>query len=57
MTTRVCSIHVEPHKLGTTFIQWFLQENCAELFKHGYFVPESETKRGTHQLNLKGDSG
>ncbi|HEY4273065.1 MAG TPA: hypothetical protein VGM65_13770 [Candidatus Udaeobacter sp.] len=54
---RVCSIHVGPDKLGTTSIQWFLQENRAELLKHGYFVPDSETGRGTLQLNLKGDSG
>jgi hypothetical protein len=45
---RVCYIHVGPHKSGTTSIQWFLQENRAELLKHGYFVPESETKRGAH---------
>lgn len=57
MTMRVCSIHVGPDKLGTTSIQWFLQENRAELLKHGYFVPDSETGRGTLQLNLKGDSG
>src|SRR5947207_3265666 len=48
MTKRVCYIHVGPHKTGTTSIQWFLQENRAELLKHGYFVPESETKRGAH---------
>jgi len=45
---RVCYIHVGPHKTGTTSIQWFLQENRAGLLKHGYFVPESETKRGAH---------
>jgi len=45
---RVCYIHVGPHKTGTTSIQWFLQENRTELLKHGYFVPESETKRGAH---------
>src|ERR1051325_6372936 len=48
MTKRICYIHVGPHKTGTTSIQWFLQENSAELLKHGYFVPESETKRGAH---------
>jgi len=45
---RVCYIHVGPHKTGTTSIQWCLQENREELLKHGYFVPESETKRGAH---------
>ena len=48
MTKRICYIHVGPHKTGTSAIQWFLQENRAELLKHGYFVPESETKRGAH---------
>jgi hypothetical protein len=48
MTKRTCYIHVGPHKTGTTSIQWFLQENSAELLKEGYFVPESETKRGAH---------
>ena len=48
MRKRICYIHVGPHKSGTTSIQWFLQENRAELLKHGYFVPESETKRGAH---------
>jgi hypothetical protein len=48
MRKRICYIHVGPHKTGTTSIQWFLQENSAELLKHGYFVPESETKRGAH---------
>jgi hypothetical protein len=48
MQKRVCYIHVGPHKSGTTSIQWFLQENRAELLKHGYFVPESETKHGAH---------
>ncbi len=48
MTKRVCYIHVGPHKSGTTSIQWFLQENRAELLEQGYFVPESETKRGAH---------
>jgi hypothetical protein len=45
---RVCYVHVGSHKTGTTSIQWFLQENRAELLKHGYFVPESETERGAH---------
>ena len=48
MTKRTCYIHVGPHKTGTTSIQWFLQENRAELLKDGYLVPESETKRGAH---------
>ncbi|PYJ22303.1 MAG: hypothetical protein DME20_07050 [Verrucomicrobia bacterium] len=48
MPKRVCYIHVGPHKTGTTSIQWFLQENREELLKCGYFVPESETKRGAH---------
>jgi hypothetical protein len=48
MARRVCYIHIGPHKTGTSSIQWFLQENRAELLKHGYFVPESETKRGAH---------
>ena len=48
MRKRVCYIHVGPHKTGTTSIQWFLQENREELLKHGYFVPESESKRGAH---------
>ena len=48
MTTRVCYIHIGPHKTGTTSIQWFLKENRAELLKHGYFVPESEAKYGAH---------
>jgi hypothetical protein len=48
MRKRICYIHVGPHKTGTTSIQWFLQENRTELLKHGYFVPESETKRGAH---------
>jgi hypothetical protein len=48
MAKRVCYIHVGPHKTGTTSIQWFLQENRAELLKHGVFVPESETKHGAH---------
>jgi hypothetical protein len=48
MAKRVCYIHVGPHKTGTSSIQWFLQENRAELLKHGYFVPESATKHGAH---------
>jgi hypothetical protein len=48
MRKRICYVHVGPHKTGTTSIQWFLQENSAELLQHGYFVPESETKRGAH---------
>jgi hypothetical protein len=34
-----------------------LQENRAELLKHGYFVPESETKRGAHHALAEGLAG
>jgi hypothetical protein len=57
MTKRICYIHVGPHKTGTTSIQWFLQENGAELLKHGYFVPESETRRGAHHALVEGLAG
>src|SRR5690349_17435208 len=57
MTKRICYIHVGPHKTGTTSIQWFLQENRAELLKGGYFVPESETKRGAHHALAEGLAG
>jgi hypothetical protein len=57
MTKRICFIHVGPHKTGTTSIQWFLQENRAELLKDGYFVPESETKRGAHHALAEGLAG
>jgi hypothetical protein len=57
MTKRICYIHVGPHKTGTTSIQWFLQENSAELLAHGYFVPESETKRGAHHTLAEGMAG
>jgi hypothetical protein len=57
MARRVCYIHVGAHKTGTTSIQWFLQENRAELLKHGYFVPESETKRGAHHALAEGLAG
>jgi len=57
MRKRVCYIHIGPHKSGTTSIQWFLQENRAELLKHGYFVPESETKRGAHYALAEGLAG
>ena len=57
MTKRICYIHAGPHKTGTTSIQWFLQENGAELLKHGYFVPESETKRGAHHALAEGLAG
>jgi hypothetical protein len=57
MRKRICYIHVGPHKTGTTSIQWFLQENGAELLKHGYFVPESETKRGAHHALAEGLAG
>jgi hypothetical protein len=48
MTKRICYIHVGPHKTGTTSIQRFLQENRAELLRHGYFVPESGNVNGGH---------
>lgn len=48
MTTRVCYVHVGPHKTGTTSIQWFLRENRAELLNCGYFVPEAERRSGPH---------
>ena len=57
MQKRVCYIHVGPHKTGTTSIQWFLQENRADLLQHGYFVPESETKRGAHHTLAEGLAG
>jgi hypothetical protein len=57
MTKRICYIHVGPHKTGTTSIQWFLQENGAELLKQDYFVPESETKRGAHHALAEGLAG
>jgi hypothetical protein len=57
MTKRICYIHVGPHKTGTTSIQWFLQENRSELLNDGYFVPESETKRGAHHALVEGLAG
>ena len=57
MTKRVCYIHVGPHKSGTTSIQWFLQENRAELLKQGCFVAKSETKRGAHHALAEGLAG
>lgn len=57
MTKRVCYIHVGPHKSGTTSIQWFLQEHRTELLERGYFVPESETKRGAHHTLAEGFAG
>src|SRR6266576_4530018 len=57
MRKRICYIHIGPHKPGSTSIQWFLQENGAELLKHGYFVPESETKRGAHHALAEGLAG
>ena len=57
MRKRICYIHVGPHKSGTTSIQWFLQENRADLLKHGYFVPESEPKRGAHHALAEGLAG
>jgi hypothetical protein len=57
MTKRICYVHVGPHKTGTTSIQWFLQENSAELLKQGYFVPEAETRRGAHHALAEGLAG
>jgi len=57
MRKRICYIHVGPHKTGTTSIQWFLQENRAELLTHGYFVPDSETRRGAHHALAEGLAG
>jgi len=57
MRKRVCYIHVGAHKTGTTSIQWFLQENRPELLESGYFVPESETKRGAHHALAEGLCG
>jgi hypothetical protein len=57
MRKRTCYIHVGPHKTGSTSIQWFLQENSADLLKYGYFVPESETKRGAHHALAEGLAG
>src|SRR5262245_4673997 len=57
VTKRVCFLQLGPHKTGTTSIQWFLQENRAELLQHGYFVPESETKRGAHHTLAEGLAG
>src|SRR5436190_20071322 len=57
MTKCICYIHAGPHKTGTTSIQWFLQENGAELLKDGYFVPESETRRGAHHALAEGLAG
>src|SRR5215475_7019106 len=57
MARRICYVHVGPHKTGTTSIQWFLQENGPALLAHGYFVPESETKRGAHHALAEGLTG
>jgi hypothetical protein len=57
MTKRICYIHVGPHKSGTTSIQWFLQENSSQLLAHGYFVPESDTRRGAHHTLVEGMAG
>jgi hypothetical protein len=57
MTKRICHIHVGPHKAGTTSIQWFFQENRTELLNDGYFVPESETKRGSHHALVEALAG
>ena len=57
MTKRICYIHAGPHKSGTTSIQWFLQENRSELLAHGYFVPESDTRRGAHHTLVEGMAG
>jgi hypothetical protein len=50
---RVCYVHIGPHKTGTSSIQWFLQENRAELLRRGYFVPESETRHGAHHAIVR----
>src|SRR5262245_41244713 len=57
MTKRICYIHVGPHKTGTTSIQWVLHEHSAKLLAHGYFVPQSETKRGAHHALAEGLAG
>jgi hypothetical protein len=57
MARRVCYIHAGPHKSGTTAIQWFLQENRPELLRHGYFVPEGDTKRGAHHTLVESLAG
>jgi hypothetical protein len=57
MAQRICYIHVGPHKTGTTSIQYFLQENRAKLLTHGYFVPESEAKRGAHHALAEAFAG
>src|SRR4030095_4330852 len=48
MSKRICYIHIGPHKTGTSSIQWFLQENRAELLNDGYLVPETATRHGAH---------
>ena len=53
MSTRTCYIHVGPHKTGTSAIQWFLQENRAELLKHDFFVPESVARHGAHHALVR----
>jgi hypothetical protein len=53
MPKRLCYIHAGPHKTGTTSIQWFLQENRAELLKCGYFVPESGNIHGGHHAIVR----
>ena len=57
MARRLCYIHAGPHKSGTTAIQWFLQENRPELLRHGYFVPEGDTKRGAHHALVRSLAG
>jgi hypothetical protein len=57
MPKRVCYVHVGAHKTGTTSIQWFLQENRSGLLESGYFVPESEAKRGAHHALAEGLCG
>jgi len=57
MPKRTCYIHVGPHKTGSTSIQWFLHENRAELLAQGYFVPESDTKRGAHHTLAEAMAG
>ena len=47
----------DPHKSGTTSIQWFLQENREKSLRHGYFVAEIERKRAAHHALVEGFAG
>lgn len=57
MATRLCYIHIGPHKTGTKSIQWFLKENRTELLKRGYFVPESGNIHGGHHAIVRNFCG